>query len=103
MSTDLTAQGGQGVSPALEWRDRKRYLWLLGLVPPTALFLAAGLIAGFNALGWDVVSPVWWWIGPLLVYGVLPVLDIFFGPDGQNPPEELMEQLENDKYYRYCT
>ena len=35
--------------------------------------------------------------------GMLPVLDLFFGPDGQNPPEELIEQLENDKFYRYCT
>lgn len=89
-------------SPA-EWRDRKRHLWLLGLIPPTAIFLATGLVAGFHAIGWDAVAPVWWWIGPLLLYVLLPTLDVFFGPDGQNPPEELMEQLENDKYYRYCT
>ena len=97
-------------APALEWRDKKRYLWLLGLVPPTAVFLATGLVALFNwasdSLDWAwvaAVSPVWWWIGPLLIYILLPILDIFFGPDGQNPPDELMEQLENDKYYRYCT
>ena len=30
-------------------------------------------------------------------------LDLRFGPDGQNPPDEVMERLENDKYYRYCT
>ncbi|MBN0971692.1 MULTISPECIES: alkane 1-monooxygenase [Gordonia] len=90
---------------AAEWKDRKRHLWLLGLIPPTSIFLAMGLVAGFNAIGhgFDVVSPVWWWIGPLLVYVLLPILDVFFGPDGSNPPEELMEQLENDKYYRYCT
>jgi alkane 1-monooxygenase len=85
------------------WRDKKRYLWLLGLVPPTAVFLAAALVWGFNELGWESVSPVWWWIGPILVYGLLPVLDVFFGPDGQNPPDEVMEQLENDRYYRWCT
>ncbi|ALG86288.1 alkane 1-monooxygenase [Gordonia phthalatica] len=96
--------------PAAEWRDKKRHLWLLGLVPPTAVFLAAGFVALFNwasdqlDAGWlATVSPVWWWIGPILIYVLLPILDIFFGPDGQNPPEELMEQLENDKYYRYCT
>lgn len=87
----------------LEWRDKKRYLWLLGLIPPTALFIATGLVAAFNALGWDVAAPVWWWFGPILLYVLLPILDIFFGPDGENPPDELMEQLENDKYYRYCT
>ncbi|GAC66646.1 alkane 1-monooxygenase [Gordonia soli] len=89
--------------PVTEWRDKKRHLWLLGLIPPTAVFLATGLVAAFNALGWDLVAPVWWWIGPMLVYVLLPALDVFFGPDGDNPPDELMEQLENDKYYRYCT
>ncbi|MFA3895093.1 alkane 1-monooxygenase [Rhodococcus qingshengii] len=89
--------------PPEQWRDKKRYLWLLGLVPPTAVFIAVGLVALFNSLGWNAISPVWWWIGPLLVYILLPILDIFFGPDGENPPDEVMERLENDKYYRYCT
>ena len=44
---------------AAEWKDRKRHLWLLGLIPPTSIFLAMGLVAGFNAIGhgFDVVSP----------------------------------------------
>ncbi|SIS15640.1 alkane 1-monooxygenase [Williamsia sterculiae] len=96
----LTARSAQS---AEEWHDKKRHLWLLGLIPPTAVFLASGLVALFNAIGWDVAAPVWWWIGPLLLYVLLPILDVFFGPDGDNPPEELMEQLENDKYYRWCT
>ncbi|MGW4354379.1 alkane 1-monooxygenase [Nocardia sp. NPDC004582] len=98
---------GRGSEPEAtdrpQWRDRKRYLWLLGLVPPTALFLAMALVWAFNEFGWTAVSPVWWWIGPLIVYILLPILDRFFGPDGQNPPDEVMEYLENDKYYRYCT
>ncbi|MBJ8348135.1 alkane 1-monooxygenase [Antrihabitans sp. YC2-6] len=85
------------------WRDRKRYLWLLGLVAPTWVFVGAALVWGFNEIGWTQVSPAFWWIGPLLLYVLLPILDVFFGPDGQNPPDEVMEQLENDKYYRYCT
>ncbi|OXR43465.1 Alkane 1-monooxygenase [Nocardia cerradoensis] len=85
-----------------QWRDRKRHLWLFGLVPPTAVLLATGLVWLFNQLGWHHAAPVWWWIGPLLVYVLLPILDRFFGPDGQNPPDEVMEQLENDRYYRYC-
>ena len=93
----------QAEAPTDAWRDRKRYLWLMGLIPPTAVFVATGLVWAFNQLGWTAVSPVWWWIGALLVYGLLPVLDRFFGRDGQNPPDEVMEQLENDKYYRYCT
>lgn len=102
MSTHVNSQSGQTLPPE-QWRDKTRYLWLLGLVPPTAVFIAVGLVALFNSLGWNAVSPVWWWIGPLLVYILLPILDIFFGPDGENPPDEVMERLENDKYYRYCT
>lgn len=99
----MSAQTEVGEQSPTQWRDRKRHLWLLGLVPPTAVFVAAALVWAFNQVGWTAVSPVWWWIGPILVYGLLPVLDVFFGPDGQNPPEEVMEQLENDRYYRYCT
>ncbi|MFC9894699.1 alkane 1-monooxygenase [Nocardia sp. NPDC127579] len=98
----MTSTTGDAVL-APPWRDRKRYLWLLGLVAPTALLIAVALVWAFNQLGWNAVAPVWWWIGPILVYGLLPTLDLFFGPDGQNPPEEVMEQLEHDKYYRYCT
>ncbi|MGV0154045.1 alkane 1-monooxygenase [Rhodococcus sp. GB-02] len=102
MSTHVNSQSGQALPPE-QWRDKKRYLWLLGLVPPTAVFIAVGLVALFDNLGWNAVAPVWWWIGPLLVYVLLPILDIFFGPDGENPPDEVMERLENDRYYRYCT
>ncbi|MEU1426920.1 alkane 1-monooxygenase [Nocardia sp. NPDC005746] len=105
--TTSHSRAGRGSEPEAtarpQWRDRKRYLWLLGLVPPTALFLAMALVWAFNEFGWTAVSPVWWWIGPLIVYVLLPILDRFFGPDGQNPPDEVMEYLENDKYYRYCT
>lgn len=92
--------------PAIDienWRDKKRYLWLMGLIPPTALFVMLPLIWGLNQFGWHAAAQVPFWIGPILVYILLPSLDLKFGPDGQNPPDELMERLENDKYYRYCT
>ncbi|MFE3445123.1 alkane 1-monooxygenase [Nocardia sp. NPDC059180] len=101
MTTSRMGERADAATP--QWRDRKRYLWLFGLIPPTALGLAAALVWVFNQLGWQQVAPVWWWIGPLLVYVLLPILDRFFGPDGQNPPDEVMEYLENDRYYRYCT
>lgn len=96
-----SAKGSHGEARP-QWRDRKRYLWLFGLVAPTSLGLAAVLVWGFHKLGWEQPAGVWWWIGPLLVYVLLPILDGFFGPDGQNPPEEVMEQLEHDRYYRWC-
>jgi alkane 1-monooxygenase len=85
------------------WRDRKRHLWLMGLIAPTALFVMLPLVLAFNHFGWHVAAQVPFWIGPILLYVVLPALDLRYGPDGQNPPDEVMERLENDKYYRYCT
>ncbi|MFD6196216.1 alkane 1-monooxygenase [Mycobacteroides salmoniphilum] len=85
------------------WRDRKRHMWLYGMIPPTAIFIATALVYAMNQLGWQQFSPFFFWIGPLLVYVLLPLLDLRFGADGENAPDEVMEALENDKYYRYCT
>ena len=85
------------------WRDKKRYLWLMGLIAPTALFLMLPIIWAFGHLGWHVAATIPFWIGPILLFVLLPSLDMMFGNDGQNPPDEVMERLENDKYYRYCT
>ncbi len=88
---------------AQEWRDKKRHLWFVGLVAPTALLVVLPVIWAMNQQGWQTASQGLLWIGPLLLFVLLPVLDLRFGPDGQNPPDEVMEKLENDKYYRYCT
>jgi alkane 1-monooxygenase len=90
-------------APVDQWRDKKRHLWLFGLIAPGALFIVLPIVWAMNQLGWQAASQALFWIGPLLVYVLLPLLDMRFGPDGQNAPEEVMERLENDKYYRYCT
>jgi len=95
--------GRSGAASGAQWRDRKRYLWLMGLIAPTAIFVMLPIVWGLNQFGWHVSAQVPLWIGPILLYILLPALDRFFGPDGQNPPDEAMERLENDKYYRYCT
>ena len=79
-----------------DWRDGKRYLWLLGAVVPGFLFAGWGLV---NLTGWGL----FWWMGPLFVYLIIPFLDIFFGDDASNPPEEIVAWLEQDRYYRWCT
>jgi alkane 1-monooxygenase len=100
----VTSTVDTGVEPAAqEWRDKKRHLWLVGLVAPTASFVVLPVIWAMNQQGWHMSSQALLWIGPLLLFVLLPLLDLRFGPDGQNPPDEVMEQLENDKYYRYCT
>ena len=85
------------------WRDKKRHLWLMGLITPTALLVILPLVWALNRAGWQTASQALFWIGPMLTYLLLPVLDLRHGPDGQNPPDEVMERLDNDKYYRYCT
>jgi alkane 1-monooxygenase len=89
---------GSTVSPASteQWTDAKRYLWLLGLVVPSLMFVAWGLHA---ATGWGV----WWWTGLVIVFGVVPVVDLLAGLDRSNPPEDLVDALENDRWYRWVT
>lgn len=76
--------------------DPKRHLWVLGLVAPGCALLPSQLVlhTGF---------PVFWWIGPIIVLIVIPVLDRVVGEDGGNPRDEDYELLSNDWYYRWCT
>ena len=85
------------------WTDAKRYLWLLGLIPAAGLFLSLPLVAGFNALGWGVAATIAWYLLPFLVYVAVPWGDYRVGVDGENPPDEVMDRLEADPYYRWCT
>jgi alkane 1-monooxygenase len=102
MASDLSEVSGS-VAPVDQWRDRKRFLWLMGLIVPTAVLIMLPIVWALNQLGWHAAAQAPFWIGPILVYIVLPLLDWRYGPDGENPPDEAMERLENDKYYRYCT
>jgi alkane 1-monooxygenase len=79
-----------------QWKDKKRYLWLIGLVVPSLAFVAIGLHA---LSGWGV----WLWIGPIVVLVVVPLIDLVAGLDRSNPPDDVIERLENDRYYRWIT
>jgi alkane 1-monooxygenase len=81
---------------SVSWRDPKRYFWLLGLVVPTLPFLAWGLVE-LTGLG------IFWFYGPVLVFGIFPLLDLIVGLDARNPPESVIKALEQDRYYRWCT
>ena len=87
----------------MEWQDKKRRLWLMGLVFPTLVLTVTPFIWGMNQLGWYPASQVLFWIGPILLFVVMPALDLRLGADGQNPPDEATQWLEDDKYYRFCT
>jgi len=83
------------VNPAA-WTDGKRYAWLLGIIVPLSPFLAFFwvTVTGFGAL---------WYLGPLLVFGLFPLLDMAIGLDPTNPPDSVLKFLEQDRYYRWCT
>ncbi|HEY1516897.1 MAG TPA: alkane 1-monooxygenase [Solirubrobacteraceae bacterium] len=78
------------------WRDGKRYAWLLGLLVPTLPFIVYGLV---HLTGLEIF---WFW-GPILIFGVFPPLDLLIGLDSENPPDSVLKWLEQDRYYRWCT
>ncbi|HST55988.1 MAG TPA: alkane 1-monooxygenase [Solirubrobacteraceae bacterium] len=88
--------GDEAALAAPTWRDPKRYAWLLGLLVPTLPFLAWGLVHA-TGLG------LFWFFGPMLVFGVFPALDLLIGMDAANPPDSVVKWLEQDRYYRWCT
>ncbi|HST81134.1 MAG TPA: alkane 1-monooxygenase [Kineosporiaceae bacterium] len=78
------------------WRDSKRFLWPAALVVPLLPFIGYGL-ASHTGRDW------WWFLTPAVVFGLIPIIDGFVGDDGGNPPEELVSQLQQDRYYRWMT
>jgi alkane 1-monooxygenase len=78
------------------WRDPKRYSWLLGVLVPTLPFMVYGLVQ-LTGLGF-----FWWW-GPVLIFGIFPLLDVAIGLDSDNPPDSVLKWLEQDRYYRWIT
>jgi alkane 1-monooxygenase len=78
------------------WTDPKRYAWLLGLIVPLAPFLAWGAVS-LTGIG------AFWFLGPVLVFGFFPILDVVVGVDSTNPPDSVLKWLEQDRYYRWCT
>ena len=86
-----TAEGSR-----VEYRDRKRVWWMLSVVFPLLPFVG---IATHAATGWQIALGL-----PLVIsYGLMPLLDAIIGEDENNPPEAVVPQLEEDRYYRWLT
>lgn len=82
--------------PGGTWRDRKRYVWLLGVVIPILVPTSWAAVALTG-------SGLFWWSGPMLMFFVIPALDFLVGPDAENPPDSVLAHLEQDRYYRWAT
>lgn len=78
------------------WKDGKRYLWMLGAVIP-GLPVTGWLLYQWS--GWEIA----FWFAPLFIYLFIPLMDFLIGSDLNNPPESMVEELENDRFYRYLT
>lgn len=78
------------------WRDPRRYLWLLGALVPCLAPISwfAVTVTGYQWL---------WWLGPLLAFVVVPVLDSLVGLDTSSPPESAYIKLDQDRLYRWAT
>ena len=46
---------------------------------------------------------MWFWIGPIVILVIVPAIDLVAGLDRSNPPDDVIEALEKDRYYRWIT
>ena len=77
----------------VEYRDSKRWLWILSVLSPSLPLLTVYLLYVTDYGAWASI--------PMLVYfGLVPLLDWLIGEDTANPPEEVIEALSSDPYYR---
>jgi len=80
----------------IEYRDRKRWWWLLSVVYPLIPFTGMALHA---STGHEIALGL-----PLVIsYGLMPLLDLLIGEDENNPPEAVVPQVDADRYYRWLT
>ncbi|MDB3966406.1 alkane 1-monooxygenase [Porticoccaceae bacterium] len=80
----------------ISYSDRKRHLWLISVFMP--IFPLMGVFIFYRTgAEWTLCLPL------MINYSLMPLLDWLVGSDSNNPPEELVPQLEADKYYRYLT
>ncbi|MCG8455808.1 MAG: alkane 1-monooxygenase, partial [Holophagales bacterium] len=81
---------------AIHYVDRKRWLWLLSVSFPLQALMPVVLHAYTG-------NELWFFLPLLLNYLVHPALDAVIGTDANNPPEEVVMQLEQDRFYRRLT
>ena len=46
---------------------------------------------------------MWFWVGPIVILVIVPAIDLMTGLDRSNPPDDVIEALEQDRYYRWIT
>jgi len=81
---------------SISYSDNKRYLWITSFLMPA--FPLMGVFFYYRTgAEWTLALPL------VVNYLCLPIIDWLIGSDENNPPEELVPQLEQDTYYRILT
>lgn len=81
---------------AIHYVDRKRWLWLLSVTYPLQPFIAVWL-------HFETGNELWLLLPLVTNYMIAPIIDWAIGEDRNNPPEEVVMQLDQDPYYRRLT
>ena len=69
------------MTAAYNWTDRRRYLWLCGLIVPLSPFLGYAMV--------DRLGPgMFWAFGSMVMAVVLPVIDVLRGSDSTSCTDE---------------
>ena len=95
MTTTLSPPTQTDASPR-RYRDRKKYLWAVGLVVPLLPFAAEQWAHRWN-------NEIFWFMGPIWIMVLMPILDTLFGTDTTNPPDWAVEQMNESRWYRVVT
>ncbi|MGJ0185073.1 alkane 1-monooxygenase [Corynebacterium glyciniphilum] len=84
-----------------QWVDKKKYAWILSMVPGAMPLIIWGVVEWMRAISApEALISASWFLGPIAVFIIVPVGDWVLGRDGENAPEEFVPWLEETKYYR---
>jgi len=80
----------------ISYRDTRRYAWMIATFFPLVPLISIGLMI-ISGRAWTLWAPL------VLIYTLVPFFDYWIGEDERNPPEQIVPQLEEDRYYRFLT
>ncbi|MEQ1755183.1 MAG: alkane 1-monooxygenase [Micropepsaceae bacterium] len=91
----MAFSGKSETGQTVTYTDGKRYLYFMSVFWPLVptLSVLAYFYAGHNVF--TTLLPV------LFVFGLVPLVDAILGEDQNNPPEEVVDDMANDQFYRY--
>jgi alkane 1-monooxygenase len=81
---------------AIYYADRKRWLWAMSVLYPLEPLVGIWLHS--------LSGNEFWLLLPLILnFGLGPIIDWTLGEDRNNPPDAVVMQLDQDRYYRRLT